>query len=153
MARHDRMFAFLWIALGVFLCAESFSLGLGGIMEPGPGFMPCVMGLLMIVLAIALFWEASFELRKPRPTKSSLWSDVHWKRVVHVAVIMLAYALLLSKLGYLLDTFLLMVFLLKSGETIKWPAAIFVGALTAGVSYLLFGVWLNVSFPAGILSY
>jgi putative tricarboxylic transport membrane protein len=153
MARYDRIFAFLWIALGVFQCAESFSLGLGSIMEPGPGFMPFVMGALMIVLAIALLLESFFEMRKTPAKKISLWSDVYWKRVVHVAVIMLAYALLLSKLGFLLDTFLLMVFLLKSGEKIKWPTAIFVGALTAGFSYVLFGIWLKVPFPAGVLSF
>ena len=85
--------------------------------------------------------------------KISLWSDVYWKRVVYVAVLMLAYAVLLPKLGFLLDTFLMMVFLLKSGDPIKWPTAIVVGALTAGFSYVLFGIWLNVSFPAGSVEF
>jgi putative tricarboxylic transport membrane protein len=153
MARFDRIFGFIWVALGVFQCIESSSLGLGSVMEPGPGFMPFVMGFVMIALAIALFLESSFEMRK-RPTGGvSIWSDVYWKRVVYIAVIMLAYAVLLPRLGYLLDTFLAMVFLLKSGEPIKWPTAIFVGALTAGFSYVLFGVWLNVSFPRGLLSF
>jgi putative tricarboxylic transport membrane protein len=153
MARYDRIFTFIWIALGIFQCAEAISLGLGGIMEPGPGFMPFVMGALMIVLAIALFLESSFATRKTPSRKISLWSDVYWKRVIYVAVLMLAYALLLSKLGFLLDTFLMMVFLLKSGDPIKWPTAIFVGALTAGISYVLFGIWLKVPFPAGVLSF
>jgi putative tricarboxylic transport membrane protein len=153
MARHDPIIAFIWIALGVFLCAESSSLGIGGIMEPGPGFMPFVMGAVMIGLAIALFFESYLQTRKIPSKKISLWSDVYWKRVVYVAVIMLAYAVLLPKLGYLLDTFVLMVLLLKSGATIKWPTAIFVGALTAGFSYVLFGTWLHVPFPRGILGF
>jgi len=153
MARHDPVFAFIWIALGVFLCAESFSLGLGSIMEPGPGFMPFVMGSVMIGLAIALFLESYFHTRKIPSKKISPWSDVYWKKVVYVAFIMLVYAVLLSKLGYLLDTFLLMVFLLKSGASIKWPTAIFVGALTAGFSYVLFGIWLKVPFPGGVWSF
>jgi putative tricarboxylic transport membrane protein len=134
MARHDPVFALIWIALGIFLCAESSSLGLGGIMEPGPGFMPFVMGSVMIGLAIALFLETYFRTRKIPSKKISPWSDVHWKRVVYVAVVMLAYAVLLSRLGYLLDTFILMVFLLRSGASVKWPAAIFAGALTSGFS-------------------
>ena len=153
MARYDRIFVFVWIALGVFQCAESVSLGLGSFMEPGPGFMPFAMAALMIVLAIALFFESSFEAKKALTKKISLWSDVYWKRVIYVAVLMLAYALLLTKLGFLIDTFLLMVFLLKSGDPIKWPTAIFVGALTAGFSYVLFGIWLKVPFPAGLLSF
>jgi putative tricarboxylic transport membrane protein len=153
MARHDPVFAFIWIALGVFLCAESSSLGLGSIMEPGPGFMPFVMGSVMIGLAIALFLESYLQTRKIPSKKISPWSDVYWKKVLYVAVIMLAYAVLLSKLGYLLDTFILMVFLLKSGASIKWPTAIFVGALTSSVSYFLFGIWLHVPFPRGMLGF
>jgi len=153
MARFDRIFSFIWIALGVFQCAESCSLGLGSFMEPGTGFMPFVMGVVTIGLAIALFLESYFEMRKNPARKISLWSDVYWKRVVYITVIMLAYAILLPKLGYLLDTFLMMVFLLKSGAPIKWPTAIVVGALTAGFSYVLFGIWLSVSFPGGLLSF
>ena len=153
MARHDPIFAFIWIGLGVFLCAESFSLGLGSFMEPGPGFMPFVMGSIMIGLAIALFLESYLQTRKIPSKKISPWSDVYWKKVLYVAVIMLAYAVLLSKLGYLLDTFILMVFLLKSGASIKWPTAIFMGALTSGVSYFLFGIWLHVPFPRGMLGF
>jgi len=153
MARSDRIFSFIWIALGVFQCAESCSLGLGSFMEPGTGFMPFVMGLVMTALAIALFLESYFEMKNKPLLKVSLWSDVYWKRVVYIAVIMLAYAILLPKLGYLLDTFLMMVFLLKSGAPIKWPTAIVVGALTAGFSYVLFGIWLSVSFPRGVLTF
>jgi len=153
MARFDRIFSFIWIALGVFQCAESYSLGLGSVMEPGTGFMPFVMGLVMIGIAIALFLESSIEIRKKLTVKVSLWSEVHWKRVVYITIIMVAYAVLLPKLGYLLDTFVVMVFLLKSGEPVKWPTAIFVGAMTAGFSYVLFGLWLNVSFPRGLLSF
>ncbi|MGA2954519.1 MAG: tripartite tricarboxylate transporter TctB family protein [Thermodesulfobacteriota bacterium] len=153
MARLDRIFSFIWVALGIFQCSESISLGLGNVMEPGTGFMPFVMGLIMIGLAIALFLESYFEMRKKPAHKISLWSEVYWKRVVHITIIMLIYAVLLPKLGFLLDTFLVMVFLLKSGEPVKWPAAIMVGALTAVVSYVIFGVWLNVSFPTGLLSF
>jgi putative tricarboxylic transport membrane protein len=153
MARYDRIFTFIWIALGACQCAESISLGLGSIMEPGPGFMPFVMGVIMIVLAVALFFESYFGARKASSERISLWSDVYWKRVIYVAILMLAYAVLLTKLGFLLDTFLMMVFLLKSGDPIKWPTAIFVGALTAGFSYVLFGIWLKVPFPAGVLSF
>ena len=153
MQRHDRIFSLIWIALGFFQCAESFSLGLGSVMEPGTGFMPFVMGLVLIALAIALFLESHFAPRGTSPTKSSPWSDVHWKRVVYITLIMLGYAVLLPKLGYLLDTFLVMIFLMKSGEPIKWPTALVVGAVTAVFSYVLFGIWLNVSFPEGILSF
>ena len=153
MVRFDRIFSFIWILLGVLQCAESISLGLGSIGEPGPGFMPFVVGLIMIGLAVALFFESHIETVKKRPPKISLWGDVYWKRVVYIALIMLAYAVLLPTLGFLLDTFVMMVLLLKSGEPVKWPAAIIVGALTSGAAYVLFGIWLRVSFPAGMFRF
>jgi putative tricarboxylic transport membrane protein len=153
MARFDRVFSFLWIALGIYQCIESVRLGLGSMMEPGTGFMPFVLGLVMIALASALFFESSVEIRKKRPARISVWGDVYWKRVVYITILMAAFAVLLPKLGYLIDTFLIMILLLKSGEAIKWPTAIFVGAVTAGFSYVLFGIWLSVSFPKGILSF
>jgi putative tricarboxylic transport membrane protein len=153
MEKYDRIFSFLWIALGVFQCVESISLGLGNVMEPGTGFMPFVMGLVVIGLAVALFLESYFAMKKNPPRKHSPWTDVYWRRVLLISAILLVYAILLPKLGYLLDTFLVMVFLLKSGEPIRWPTAIIVGAITAGFSYVLFGIWLSVSFPPGILSF
>jgi hypothetical protein len=52
-----------------------------------------------------------------------------------------------------LATFLLTVFLLKSGEPMKWPASLLIGLLTSGLTYWIFGVWLSVPFPRGFLSF
>ena len=153
MERYDRLISFIWMVLGLAQCVESFNLGLGSVSEPGTGFMPFVMGLVMILLAVSLLLEANFTLKRSRLHKVSLWSEVHWKRVVYITMLLLAYSFLLPKLGYIIATFLVMVFLLKSGEPVKWPAAILVGALTSGLSYLIFGFWLNVSFPRGMLSF
>ena len=153
MERYDRIFSFIWIALGVAQCGEAVNLGLGSVSEPGTGFMPFVLGLVMILLAVSLLLEATFTIKKNPQKKTSLWSEVYWKRVFYITLLLLSYALLLPKLGYLIATFLVMVFLLKSGEPVKWPAAILMGALTSGLSYLIFGIWLNVSFPRGMLSF
>ncbi len=153
MGRYDRIISLIWIVLAIGLCVESLALGLGSVMEPGTGFMPFIMGLVMIVLAVAVFLESHFEIRNLPPKKVSFWADVYWKRVVYIAILLLAYAVLLPKLGFLIATFLVMVFLLKSGEPIKWPAAILVGLLTSGISYVIFDFWLQVSFPRGILSF
>ncbi len=152
MERYDRIFSFIWIVVGFTQCLASVSLGLGEVVEPGTGFMPFVIGLLMIVLGIALFLEASAVLRKGAK-KVAIWSDVHWKRVVYIILILTAYAVLLPRIGYLIGTFLVMVFLLKSGEPVKWISAVVVGVLASGLSYVIFGMWLNVSFPRGIFSF
>lgn len=153
MARYDRITSLIWMALGIVQCIESSLLGLGSVSEPGTGFMPFVVGLAVILLAVFLFVEASVEGRRGREKAAALWADVHWKRVVYITILLLAYSLLLPKLGFLLATFLVIVLLLKSGETVKWHWAVLVGAITSGFSYLVFGVWLSVAFPAGILKF
>lgn len=153
MERYDRIISLIWIILGVSQCVGSWFLDLGNMSEPGTGFMPFVVGLAIIALAIMRFIESSREVKKNPRKKVSLWADTHWKRVVFIIVLMLFYALFLPKLGYLWATFLLMVFLLKSGEPLRWPTALIVGALTSGISYLIFDVWLQVSFPRGMLSF
>lgn len=153
MERYDRIFSFIWIALGVAQCIESVVLGLGSVSEPGTGFMPFVMGIVLIILAGFLFIEASVELKKKAGLRVSVWRDVYWKRVVYIVLLLTGYAVLLPKLGFLVGTFLVMVFLMKSGESVRWPVAILIGLATAFISYMIFGVWLKVSFPRGILSF
>jgi len=121
--------------------------------EPGTGFMPFAMGLVMIALGIALFFEASAVLRKDPKLNFSVWSDVYWRRVLYVVLLLTAYAVVLPKIGYLIATFLVMVFLLKSGEPVKWISAVFAGIAASTISYIIFGVWLNVAFPRGILGF
>ncbi len=153
MERYDRIFSFLWIALGVAQCIGSVILGLGTVSEPGTGFMPFVLGIVLIILAGFLFIEASVELKKKPGPRPSVWRDVYWKRVVYIILLLVGYAVLLPKAGFLLGTFLVMVFLMKSGESVRWPVAILIGLATALISYMIFGVWLKVSFPRGILSF
>lgn len=153
MERYDRIISLIWIALGAGQCLESWLLGLGSVAEPGTGFMPFVVGLILIALSTLLLVESTLKGMNTPATRVSPWAEIQWKRIIYVIILLLVYSLLLPKLGYLIATFLLMVFLLRSMEPLSWPAAVTVGVLTSVVSYLIFNVWLQVSFPRGILSF
>ena len=153
MERYDRVISLIWVAIGVLLCVEAWSLGLGKVSEPQTGFMPFVVGLGIIVLAVLLLFESSLALRKNRSLKLSIWSEVNWRRILYMVVLLAGYAVLLRRLGYLIDTFLLMTLLVKSEEGSGWPGAVLSGLLISGISYLIFRVWLLVPFPEGILSF
>jgi putative tricarboxylic transport membrane protein len=128
-------------------------LGLGSVSEPESGFMPFVLGLGIIALSTILWVESFLSLKQMPRQKTSAWAEADWRRILWVSLLLLGYALLLPKLGYLLATFLLTVFLLKSGEPMKWPASLLIGLLTSGLTYWIFGVWLSVPFPRGFLSF
>ena len=153
MERYDRWLSFIWMALGLGQCFESWRLGRGSVSEPESGFMPFVLGLGIIALSVILWVESFISRKRMHAQKTSAWADVHWRRIIWVSLLLLGYALLLPKLGYLLATFLLLVFLLKSGEPMKWPVCLLIGLLTSGLTYWVFGVWLSVPFPRGFLSF
>jgi hypothetical protein len=153
MEKHDRWLSFVWLGLGLAQCFCSWKLGLGSVSEPESGFMPFLLGLIIIALSVFILVESFITLQKKPEARTSPWSEVDWKRILRVSLFLLGYAVLLPKLGYLVATFLLTVFMLKSGEPMKWSVCFLIGLLTSGLTYWVFVIWLSVPFPQGILSF
>ena len=62
-----------------------------------------------------------------------------------------AFAFLFEFLGYMISTFLLIAFLSLAIGSQKWWLAILAAFISSVVSYLIFGLLLGASLPAGIL--
>jgi putative tricarboxylic transport membrane protein len=124
-------------------------LKLGTFSDPGPGFMPFGTGLFLFFFSLpALFRKSSEEEDEEGP-----WAGPYWKRVITTIISLSVYALILTKLGYLLTTFLLMIFLFWAPEYKKWMVIIIKAALSAGVTYLVFDKWLGCQLPKGIFGF
>ena len=41
-----------WMALGIFVAAYSYWLGLGKLLDPGPGLFPFLLGLAVLLLGV-----------------------------------------------------------------------------------------------------
>ena len=94
--------------LGALVVLEGGSYPLGSLTRPGPGFVPVVLGSLIILLALAV----AFDVRKsgsPRP-------DFGWRPLLAVTTGILAFALLVTPLGFIPATVAL-VMLSGCGET------------------------------------
>jgi sterol desaturase/sphingolipid hydroxylase (fatty acid hydroxylase superfamily) len=147
----------VWIALGVFVAAYSFKLGVGNLRSPGPGFFPCLLGVIICCLALyKLITEfmahakATDKDKEAVPTEEGMPSRV--SKLVSIALTLLAYALLLEWLGYIIVTFLAMILLLRFSGYTSWMRIIAYSVIIAGVSYFIFH-YLGVMFPPGVLSY
>ncbi len=66
---------------------------------------------------------------------------------------LLAYILLLEPLGFVLTTFVCLLLLFKLSEPRKWLMPMVLSGVTAVLSYLIFSVWLQSSFPKGLLTF
>lgn len=148
MNRSNRIQPIIWGLFGLYLVYEGMQLKLGSPRAPKPGFMIFWMGIVILILAGAFFlqsFSASAEGKKIR------WKEVPWQRGVKVMAVLFLYVAVFHWLGFILSTFLLLLFLFKGLEPQKWGTAILISALTVGICYLVFGVFLELQFPPGLL--
>jgi hypothetical protein len=126
---------------------ESVRLKLDAIRDPGPGFVPFFLGLSLAILSVIAFIFPDTQQRM-----TAFWND--WRRGRDIPVIFIGltvYLLIIRIIGFYIDTFLLMAFLLKIfGERgLKRP--LIIALTTVAVTYLLFHKLLFIPFPQGLL--
>jgi hypothetical protein len=63
---------------------------------------------------------------------------------------LVVYIFSLSILGFLVGTFLLLLFLFRIMEPLPWRTVILASIVTLGAAYLLFDVFLGTQLPKGI---
>jgi len=115
----------------------------------GPGFLPFYLGLILAGLSVILLLKAILA-PEPEKEKEPLVMG-KMLRVVSVFFSMVAYAFLLSRLGFPITTFLFTLVLFKFAESYKWMPALLGALATSIINHFVFGVWLQCQFPTGWL--
>jgi len=135
-----------WIALSIFAMAHAYTLGFEELHDPGPGLMPFLLGLLLFITSFYLLISS---LLKPGDGDTDA-KDEHAGAgiIVLVTGALLAYALLLERLGFPVTTFLLLILLFRAAGSKRWRSALIASALTVLLTYGLF-TFLGIRFPAG----
>ena len=150
MSHKDTYSSLFWIAIGAGSFYEGYRLGVGDLHNPGPGFIFFWMGLIMIGLSLSILVRDA--LRKfPAGEMTSVWSGIHWKKVISVLISLLLYSYFFTTLGFLLSATILLVFLFKAVEPQRWRVAILGAVSSALIAYLVFYVWLGSQLPKGFL--
>lgn len=153
MKKRDLVSSTFWILVGVLFCIGAVKYRFIHLGSLGAGFFPFMAGMALICLsvivlisAVSLKKEDRVEFKEPFfLERDSL------KKLLLAIVALLVYAFALNYLGFLLATFLFMIFLLRFIERQRW-VTIFITALATSVAtHLLFKTWLQVQLPRGIL--
>ena len=152
MNRRDVLGGLFWLGISIFVCIESIRSDLKTFHNPGPGFMPFWSAVLLGTLAVILLVTSS--LKKKRKVKiGDLWKWLEWHKVVWVSLSLLLYALVLPIMGYLITTFVLMVFCLGiMGRSKVWINVASALLITLG-SYVIFYILLDIRLPKGIFNF
>ena len=135
--------SFFWIAVGAFFAIEGIRLGVRTVRNPGPGFLPVIMALLLILFSLCILIRGLL-----RPTRSV--GRIPWKRHVLVIAAVFFYIFLLDWIGFLASTFVLMFMffgLLIRGKN-RWRAVFFYSLVTALSAWLVFDIAAKMPFPS-----
>ncbi len=148
----DRVSSIFWMGFGVMMIYSSYKLELGTLAHPGPGFLPCVSGLILCVLSIIVFLKGRVGDRDGKAKKiGQLWEGMSWSKTIIVTVSLILYSLVFTHIGFLLSTILLLIFLLKAIEPVRWSVAVGGALIAAFASFAVFALWLQVQLPRGII--
>jgi hypothetical protein len=134
------------LALAVFALGvlwESRVLPLGSLRNPGPAYMPIVLGLLLLGFGVlvAVFGGTAERLAAVG------WSE--WRHAAAILVTCAFAALALERLGYRLTIFLALAFLLALVERRTWTTTAIFAVGFAAASFYLFATVLRVPLPRG----
>lgn len=138
--------AVLGAAIGVMV--ESHKIAIGGLHEPGPGFLPFYGALIMGILMIANIVTLSLIRRPKEPAFSS---PKNLRTLIYAFFLTFLAVLFFESLGFLITTLGYMIFLLKVVGRVNWSKTLLVSGFIVVFSYLIFVVFLKVQLPPGLL--
>jgi putative tricarboxylic transport membrane protein len=139
----------LFAVFGLYVLVLSLRLDFYDDGVPGPGFFPAVLAIALVlcgILLILLRWRGSREDagRFDLPSRSQA------KRSLGLWVLVLAAALLIEVVGFVVSMFLLVAAILFGIEGRRDIPTIITVIATPLLAYLLFGWLLQVRLPTGV---
>ncbi len=129
--------------------------------SPGPAVFPLILGVVLLILAAGQLIRALLAPGTPNQrgatgatraasVRNYFRENAGEAKVVALTVLLVLYILMMQWIGFFVSTFLLVILASRLMEAKDWGRPI---ALAAGVGifcYLLFVMWLKLSFPQGI---
>ena len=150
--RHQNLIGGLfWLMVGLLLSVWSTRYQIGGLGHPGAGFLPLLLGLVLISLSLFLLLRGAKKVATTAQEAPIPFLFSGWTRVAYTVLILLLTTFLFEKIGYLFTIFLLVVFLMWGGKTRTWKMILLVALLSTLSIYFLFVLLLKQQLPRGLL--
>jgi putative tricarboxylic transport membrane protein len=144
--RGESVLNLILLIFGLAIMALALQMGFGSLKRPGSGLFPFFSGLI-VFLANAIL------LGRKSQWSPSLFSRQEMNRFIWMVVPFVLWILLMPLIGYIFMTFLSTLFLSKILRLEGWRKPLILSLGTTGLSYLLFGYYLYLDLPRGILSF
>jgi len=149
MRQREITSSLFWLIVGLILTIWSATYPLGNLAQPGTGFLPLGLGILLIIFSTVLLIRA-FRLGATEKEKTPMLPE-RWLRLGTTVLVLIACVFLFEKVGYLLIFFVLALVLpLLAGQITLKRSFIFAVLSAAGV-YIIFVWLLQQPLPTGFL--
>jgi hypothetical protein len=131
--------------LGIGAVIGAIRLHVGSPTEPQPGFFPFLGGISLIVFSIIIFLKG-----RAGPHRKKVASGEVWRPVLLLAV-MIALVAVLSRVGYVIGTFIASGLILRIMNVKSWRVLLLTSLCLSVGTYILFDKLLGIELPVGIL--
>ena len=153
MKRLDLWSGSFWVLFAVFVCVKSLEAGIGTFRSPGSGFFPFWAGIIFGILALVLAARGLFVRHRAIEPEEPESMERRWSKIGLVLLSLFLYAFLLERVGFLIMTSALLTLLFGMVGKSKLWVRIASALVTAGLSYVVFYIFLNVPLPKGWLDW
>jgi hypothetical protein len=147
--RSDFIAAIFWLVAGVLLSIWAATYSLGTLFRPGPGFVPLILGILLIFFSIILLGKSKKCDAGPSAPFDS--TSGRWKKVAYTVLILILAAFVVERIGYLFTIFLLVALLMRGVEPQSWRTTLLTAFFSTLGIYLVFDLLLKQPLPRGFL--
>lgn len=139
-----------WLTFGFLLSFWSTRYQIWSLTEPGSGFFPLALGLLLILFSTILLLQAKKSSLAPQKILPS-YTRGGSKRVGYTFLILFLGNFLFEKIGCLFTIFLMIIFLMYGAGSRSWKTILLVAFFSVVGVYLVFVLLLKQLYPRGPL--
>ena len=150
MNKADRISGTFWFGFAVIVSIESHRMGLGTLHRPGPGFLFFWAGILLAFMSLIIMIRA-WITQKQDGAGGLIFGGQSLRKILLVLISVFLYVLLLEKLGFIVVTLLLFLFLMGVVEKKGWLLTIGTSLAVTVAAYLIFETALQSQLPKGLL--
>ena len=119
--------------------------------NPGPGVFPLLVGAVLVILACWQLVRSCRSAAEVRPATETLPKETGGTRVLLMVAVFVVYLLMVKWVGFFTSNFLFVIVSSRLLGSKDWKSPVLLSLGIDLFCYLLFEVWLKVSFPRGIL--
>jgi putative tricarboxylic transport membrane protein len=141
----ESIFSLILAAFGVFIIIVSLTIGFGTLKNPGSGLFPFLVGALIFVQSMTVFFR-----QKPA-TEKALFDPNATRNLLLMSATFSLWIILMPYLGYVLVTFMVVFAFSKILKLEGWIKPLILSIGTTGLCYLLFDLLMYLDLPRGFL--